>query len=162
LRIARSLSFESLERREARTFTLEETATLAEWGAKTAIALIFCEEGLEDLVPEDERYALRNTGLPSPHAWIGFAAWDGGMSIHASQFSIDEDPGESTPHAYNVVATTRRVALKVYRTYERIAEDAGGIDTTLLKQVWPVREEPFVWPPFGVVNRLDLLIVYFP
>jgi hypothetical protein len=154
--------FERLESRQTCTFSAAECATLGEWGAKTAICLIFAEEGLEDLVPADERFSLRKTGKPSTETWIGYAAWDGPATLSVNDLTSTVDPIHTATRGYSVVATTRRVALKVVSRYGETSHEGADIVRGLIEQVWPVKNTPLLWPPVIAFNRIEPLILFFP
>jgi|SRR5581483_2186752 len=154
--------FEALESTASRSFSDDERMVLAQWGLKTAICLIFAERGLEDLVPKEDRYELREKGTLPTEAWIAFCAWDGTAGIAVNEYgSRLEGSDDPSPYAYSALLTTRRVGLKCVRLYGTSVSNTdlafGG-----WRQAWPTQDVLFSWPPPFVFDDFDLLSAYLP
>lgn len=127
------------------TLTLEQQATLAEWGAKTAVTLVAIEKGGETAVPEAQRHSIRQTGRPPDGWWIGYCPWAGVVRKFVEFGEVrDEDSMDSRSYI-RAVAAFAKVAFLAYGYASARSDDAFVADP-MFTPVWPQQEASKEWP----------------
>jgi hypothetical protein len=147
------------------TLHAERQKLLAEWGAKTAYALIASEGSLGDVGPQDHRYYLRQNGIPATEVYVAYAPWAGSNTLFVGEAELQGSSVYAPETTYGAVLAIEKLALKVFGiTDTRLTHPILSGDRPSLKQVWPPLDRLIHWPPPDAFDdrQFDLLIKFIP
>lgn len=137
-------------RGEPASFDRSQQRTIARWAAKTAFALIASEAGAEDVVPKQQRLALRQRDSPPEGVWVAFALYDG-LAQKDVQIHLDEAASDTEDEArtfYLAFLSFGWVAFKVVGV-DKVRPSDQWVRFYGLTQFWPPDpiNDVIEWPP---------------
>lgn len=128
----------------------EPQGLLAEWAAKTAVALIAATSPeLREAVPAEHRRCIREDARPFGESWIGFFPWRGNALIAGGVGVVAAGEGASYD-AYLSVLAFAKIGFVVTGFMKALSPiDALDGDKPSLIRFWPAGGGLVHWPPVG-------------
>lgn len=129
----------------------ESRELLARWAFGRATALLALVPEFATLVPDEHRFAFRQSGRVCDEIWIGYFPWRGGPVISTG---LGTAVGKVNPtpryETYGVIVTFGDIGFSVIGFLDPISveEEINGELWPSL-QFWPRTTRMIVWPPEG-------------
>ena len=133
---------------ESVSLDAEAQRMLARWAAKTAVCLILSEPGTDDVIPESQRFWLRQNDTPHDAMWVGLCAYKG-LAQKDAWTGLDPDGADTAEGQrwfYNAFLSFGSVAFKVFGVEARLAQDRWR-DVRGMQPFWPPQPSVLSWPP---------------
>lgn len=129
------------------TLSADDQRLIARWTAKTGFGLIASEPGNETVVPEWQRYGLRESDRPPEGVWVGVALYQG-LAQKDVRVNLDESRGnEHQPRSmYSGWLSFASVGFKAFGVDEVRLDDQWSQHYGIT-QFWPPLQDTIEWPP---------------